>query len=163
MGFAAGATGKIPIRKAEKQTIDYLIQSVEDHPVSSKILAAKGDNELAVFHDLCGVWCKGLIDKVATLKGGRQALIDWKTTGCQSEQEFKDSIYRFGYDVQGAFYINLYQCVTGEWLPFYWVCVSKRTYETWVLKLSHDQYTTGKRWYEDMLTVYERSLHAKSE
>jgi hypothetical protein len=145
-------TGKKGIRPSEKSMLGNMVASIKDHPEASKLLAAPGEVELAVVADLGGLnghLSKGLIDKRC-----RKCLVDFKSTGAMDEQEFLNSFYKFGYDSQGAHYVDLMHAHLKEFLPIFFVCVSKRSYKTWVVRLSPEQYTTGRRWYRDILRLY---------
>jgi len=145
-------TGKTALRPKERATIRGMVTSLRDHPEASKFLKAPGEIELAVVSDLGGlngVLSKGLIDKKC-----RKCLVDLKSTGCGSEEEFKDSFYKFGYYAQGAYYVDLVAAHTGEYLPLFFVCASKSTLRTWVTRLTPEQYACGRLWCMDILRLY---------
>jgi hypothetical protein len=143
-------TGKRALRPSERQVVKNMVSAVREHPEASKFLNAPGDVELAVVSDLgFGPLSKGLIDKRC-----RKCLVDFKSTGHMDEAEFLNSIYEFGYDSQGAYYTDLVQKHLGEFLPLFFVCASKRSYKAWVVRLTPEQYVTGRRWYRDVLRLY---------
>ena len=91
----------------------------------------------------------------------RKCLADLKTTGYRTAAEFKDAIVKFGYASQAAFYVDLYASVTGEYLPWVFVCVSKDTFDVWYEVMTNEQLAFGRRWYQDVLTLYERHNDAQ--
>lgn len=149
-------TGKVALRASEYALLGTMVRAVREHPKAGKILEAEGEIELTAIADLHGTGVplsKGLLDKVLPGK----AIVDWKSTGCVSPEQFKESIYKFRYNVQGAYYRDLYNACTGEWLPFIWVCVSKNPpYECWVERLQPEQYVSGAQWYKAVLSLYAR-------
>ena len=121
--------GKNLLRKSENQLVDNMIFALEHSEIGDQFLKTPGGTELAIFgtlgdsdgdhllrkHDTL---CKGLVDKVTD-----NYLWDIKTTNCQDEQEFKDSILKFNYDSQFAMYRELYFSATGTYKPCAWLCV----------------------------------------
>jgi hypothetical protein len=145
-------TGKRAIRPSERNTIKQMVASLRDHAEAKKFLDAPGEAQLVVVSDLGAVGgqlSKGLIDKRC-----RKCLVDIKHTGYMDEKEFLNQIYDYGYDSQGAHYIDLMAAHVKEFLPLFLVCVSKRSYKTWIHRITPEQYATGRRWYRDMLRLY---------
>lgn len=148
-------TGKRALQPKERESIKQMVLSLRQDPETRKILEAPGECELAVVSDLGvapSVLSKGLIDKKC-----RACIVDIKGTGYFNEAEFIDQFYKYGYDSQGAHYVDLVHAHTGEYLPFFFVCVSERSLQVWIQRLTPEQYVTGRRWYRDMLRLY--SLH----
>ena len=50
--------------------------------------------------------------------------------------------------------IDIVHANTGKFLPFFWICVSKRSYEVWITRLDPVFYATGRRWYQDVLSLW---------
>jgi len=147
-------TGKVALRPKEHAELRELIRATKAEPAAKKILDALGDAELTAIGQLVkGVWCKALIDKVC--KG---CLVDLKTTSTENQQQFEDSIIKYGYDSQAAFYVDLFKEVTDEdqVRPFFWLCVSKRNYSCWVSRAQPWHIHSGRRWYRDVLGLYAR-------
>lgn len=148
-------TGKRALQPKERNSIKNMVVSLRQDPEAKKILEAPGESELAVIADLGGLngtLSKGLIDKKC-----RKCLVDLKGTGYWDEAEFINQFYKYGYDSQGAHYVDLVAAHTGEHLPLFFVCCSERSLQVWIQRLSPEQYVTGRRWYKDMLRLY--SLH----
>jgi len=141
---------KIAIRPKERALIVSLCKSVMHHEQARRIVKAEGQCEAAVISELKdGILCKGRIDKILS-----KCLVDLKTTGYGTQEEFEQAIVDYNYDSQGAFYSDLYREVTNEFKPFVWVVVSKRSFDCWVTQLQPYHLATGRRWYRDMLAVY---------
>jgi len=146
--------GRTAIMPKEKAVIASMVRALKADPTARKIIKAEGDAEVAVVAELCGVMCKARIDKV--VRGKKTFIIDLKSTGYDSREAFKDAIWKFGYAAAGAFYADIYAAATGEWVPFLFVCSSKRVESAWVERLSPEQYAAGKAWYEAILRLYSR-------
>ena len=144
--------GRIALRPSEKSLIVSMCRSVMEHPKASKIIKSDGPVEQAVIAELHpGILSKGLFDKILP-----KCLIDLKTTGYRTEEEFTEAIVKYGYDSQGSYYSDLYREVTGEYKPFVWVVVSKQSSDCWVSQLQPFHLATGRRWCSDMLSLYAK-------
>jgi hypothetical protein len=145
-------TGKIGIRPRERAQLEGMMNALYDHDQAADMIRAEGDVEIAVLARLhTGVASKGLLDKVTP-----GPIVDYKSTGLNGPEEFRKATTRYGYDSQAAYYVDLYEMATGERRPFLWVCVNKTTCEVWTMALSSEQYRAGRRWYGDMLSLWER-------
>jgi len=152
------STEKVGVRPSEKAQIGAMLKALKEHPGSGPVLKAAGDSECACVAEFDGVPVKCLADKLVRKNGDYTAIVDWKTTSALSSQEFLDSIVRFRYDVSAAYYVDIVHANTGKFLPFFWICVSKRSYEVWITKLDPLFYSTGRRWYQDVLTLWARHV-----
>lgn len=147
-------TGKRALRPKERESIKNMVLALRSDPEASKFIKAPGESELAIVSDLGvapGVLSKGLIDKKC-----RACLVDIKGTGYWDEAEFIDQFYKYGYDSQGAHYVDLAQVHFKDYLPLFFVCCSERSLKVWIQRLTPEQYVTGKRWYQDVLRLYSR-------
>jgi len=82
---------------------------------------------------------------------------DVKSTHCMNSEDFQLSFIRFGYDIQAAYYQDLYKRATGLELPFTFLCVcSKPPYPSWVTYPTPLQIATGRRHYRLCLEFYKR-------
>jgi len=98
---------------------------------------------------------KARIDRL--LASDPQYICDVKTTADGTEEGVRRSIRKFGYDVQAAWYVDLYRCITG-WAPAYiWIFgETEEPYDVHVvrataamLRLGRAKYTsTVMRWRE---------------
>ena len=146
---AERVSGLTVLKASEGKLLENLRSGLYDNEQALKILAAPGDTEVAMFAEIIpGIMSKGLADKVT--KG---AIWDLKTTYCSDPDEFVTSIAKFGYNCQAAYYQDLYQAITGKWLPFGWICCSTKTYECWIQMATPYDYHTGHLWCTDILRI----------
>lgn len=152
--FIAANPDKTVLRPSERAEVGHLVNALRANEDCKRVLDAPGEVEVAMVGQLIEglpVLCKGLADKIV-----RAGIVDIKTTGASNEDEFVDAILRYGYDAQAAYYTGLYELLTAEWRPFVWVCVSKRTLNSWVTVVPAYAYHSGRRWNETTLRLYAR-------
>jgi len=147
-----------------------MIASVKNHAMASRILFGEGNNEVSGWanHKDTGLLIKGRADRLAMDAKQNTVCVDLKTTdrGGASEAEFSKSIFSWGYDVQCAFYMDLFQCsyfvfVCVEKLPPYAVncfsmdlesvAIGRRKYESYLAKIKHCDETNSWPCYGDDL------------
>lgn len=152
--FEESQGGKKALRPKERALVVRLYNALMANSDARAIIEAQGRNQLACFAKLEGFnsLSKCLIDFER-----RMPLIDLKTTGYADEQEFKQAIVDYGYTAQAAYYTDIYAALTGEYRSFYFLCVSKRDdHKVWLTQATPGQMAHGRRWYQDVLTLYER-------
>jgi len=115
------------------ETVERMVESVRQHPVAGRIFAEPGKAQVGMF----GVFETGENEAVECLKVNcceRKGLIDWLPTSmpvivdlkkCRdaSKAGFRRQIGQLRYDVQAAYYRDLYRDITGESRAWQWVCV----------------------------------------
>ena len=118
------------------------------------------DTQVALFGEMEGVKVKSLLDILPRSDRYSHALADMKTTAEMSEQHFARTIARFGYHIQGALYLDLYNAITGENRDaFYIVWVhSKAPYEPAMRPLSPSALSEGRRWYKTALRQWKKCI-----
>ena len=90
-----------------------MADSVASHPTAAKLLL-KGRAQVGCFAEFSlggSVLRKGLIDWVPD---DMAVLVDLKTSGCASKSEFTRSVASFRYDVQAAYYTDLWSDLSSE-------------------------------------------------
>jgi hypothetical protein len=128
-------------------------------------MAQDWDTQVAVVGKLAGAAdCKCLIDIVPHKDGPYgNALVDLKTTGdLDSEESVARTISRFGYHVQAAFYLDLWNWVSGEDRKEFWfVFQSNRApYEVVAAPMDQRVIDYGRRWYAEAMLSYANCLKA---
>ncbi len=115
------------------ETVERMVESVRKHPVASRLFAEPGRAQVGMF----GGFETGKDEAIECLKVNcceRKGLIDWlpaktpvivdlKKTRDASRAGFRRQIGQLRYDVQAAYYRDLYRDITGESRAFQWVCV----------------------------------------
>lgn len=115
------------------ETVERMVESVRKHPVASRLFKEPGRAQVGMFGDFetgkdeaiecLKVNCcerKGLID---WLPEKTPVIVDLKKTRDASRAGFRRQIGQLRYDVQAAYYRDLYRDITGETRAFQWVCV----------------------------------------
>lgn len=97
--------GKIRIDEEKYQQVRAVAAAILEHGIASGLLAEDGMVEASGIwrDDRFGVLCKMRPD---FLFADFSAIIDVKTTGNASRDEFQRTAWRFRYDMQAAFYIE---------------------------------------------------------
>lgn len=96
---AAALASGLPVLKAEEaETARAMARAVLEHPTASKLLAAADHQELSV---LWG-WQKARLDAIINTV----AVVDLKTTDDASPDAFSRSLWKYGYHIQGAHYLE---------------------------------------------------------
>lgn len=103
----------VPIlTKEEAVELGGMMAAVRNHPTARSILDAKGNNEVCCWktHKPTGLLLKGRADRVTTDNKNLTVIADLKTCqhGGGNEEDFSRDIWRYGYDVQAAFYLDLF-------------------------------------------------------
>lgn len=141
-----------PSIKSEVATnISGMIASVKRHSMASRILFGEGNNEVSGWanHKDTGLLIKARADRLAMDAKQNTVCVDLKTTdrGGASESEFSKSILSWGYDVQCAYYMDLFQCSY-----FVFVCVEKLPpYAVNCFSMAQETIEIGRRKYESYL------------
>lgn len=148
--------GKIGIRPTEYAALSAMFKAVEAvAPAFKMFRAALQDNELCVVGTLPGhtATSKARIDAVR-----ENTIFDLKTTHWD-ESTFIDSMFKYRYFAQAAYYYDLHGIVDGKFRTgFAFVCVMSR--EPWsVYRIDVDPaiLAAGRRWYDDILTLKEKN------
>lgn len=150
--FRAQNEGKEFVDKEQADALHAMRDSVMADPVAREILGRSGNNEVACFkvHERTGLLLKGRADRICSDNAGRITIPDLKTVqlGAARPDEFSRSIFKWGYDIQAAFYIDLFG---GEFFVF--VAVEKEPpYAVKCYSLKQDSIERGRRIYEGILT-----------
>lgn len=127
---------------------------VRSHPAAGDLLKV-GVAEVTAFAELCGVRCKGRIDWMPKPKRkGENLLVDLKTT-TDSSYGFAKSIANFGYDMQAAFYLDMFEAITGQTASWVFIAVEKEPpYEPAVYRLNEESVEAGREKYQQALADY---------
>lgn len=120
------AAGEVPIVRDDWEAMTALADSVLTHPVAGPLFEA-GTPEQSIYatDSETGVWMRGRVDWTTQSEGG-PLLVDLKTTVSADPSEFSRSVVRYGYDLQAAWYLRIWQAITGEEPQFLHVLAEKK-------------------------------------
>lgn len=106
---AARAAGRIPIKPADDQTIDLMVDALRAHPDAGPLFARDGVAEQTLIYQdkETGVWCRVMTDWMPTVDpDGRVLVVDYKSAVSADPTAFARSVAAYGYHDQGAFYTD---------------------------------------------------------
>lgn len=145
--FSASHVGRTVLTMQQTLTANVLAQSVRSSKAAMRYLAS-GAAELSMEWN-SGVACKGRID---WLSASSPAIVDVKTTKDASPESFFASAWRLGYHGQFAWYVDGYERVTGQRLPFVVIAVEKtHPYVVQVYRVSEAYLELGRELYASLL------------
>jgi len=144
--------------RAAQRRGDALTKSKE----TGAFFACERKAQVVVIAELDGVLCKGMLD-LELPQDGEVVIGDIKTTSMLDAVMFNESIVKYGYASQAAFYCDLYASAT-DIVPrdFFNIVVSKTAHDddgvpvTWRVRYTPEMLAFGRRWYQDVLRLKEK-------
>lgn len=107
-------------KQEQLETVNKMVEAVRAHPVASRLFAEAGRAQVGIFGEFESCERKGLID---WLPNSTPVIVDLKKTRDASRHGFRRQMGQLRYDVQAAYYRDLYRDITGETRAWQWVCV----------------------------------------
>lgn len=160
--FTAQAGLRTVLDQDDYRTVVNTAQAVLSHPQASLIIASATDKETTgIFKDpATGVMCKMRIDGICKDLG---IIIDLKTTLDASENEFKKSIFNFGYDRQAAFYVHGCETLGIKITDYLLIAVEKEPpYALRTYRVLDEVIQEAKKENEKLLSIYAECLKNNS-
>jgi len=150
--------GRIIVKPDVFAQAELAFKRIRGDPVIAVILK-DADFQVWIEAEFQGIPVKGLID-IAPKDPGGVALVDFKTTASAAVRQFGRAIYNFGYHVQAAFYLDLWNAATGEKRNTFLHVIqeSGEPYEIGRRMLDADWLTLGRGMYESAIELYARCL-----
>ncbi len=154
--------GVTVFKQEEIETVERMVEAVREHPVAGRLFAEPGKAQVGMF----GVFETGLDEAIECLKVNcceRKGLIDWlpnttpvivdlKKCRDASKAGFRRQIGQLRYDVQAAYYRDLYRDITGETRAWQWVCVEDQApFAVAVYQLDTESCEVGSRTWQSWL------------
>jgi len=120
---AAYAAGKVPVHRGDLLAASRIARAVRRHPLARAVLAS-GEPEVSFYwrDPETGVTCRARVDWLVPGK----ALVDVKTVGRYGGADpaaFGRQCATLDYPMQAAHYVDGWEAVTGELLPFVHIVV----------------------------------------
>jgi hypothetical protein len=143
--------GQVIIRPKERREAQQLIEVALANDSIKRCLNAKGYCEAGLVADIDGVRFRSWIDKLLP-----KCIVDIKTSRAANEGAFLDSISKYGYDGQGALYLDQAEALGMGQLSYAWLVISKTSNRAWVQEMPPWAYWTGKRWIASMVRSHRR-------
>lgn len=152
--------GLTRISEAKYRDAQAAAEAVRGHEAAGHLLDTS-DTQVALYGELCGVMVKALVD-IAPQNGTHHenALADLKTFRGWDKGAFARQVGALGYHVQAAWYLDLWNAVTGENRDEWLFVVSENTapYTCNVFRLNPDAIEAGREWYRKALADWKEML-----
>jgi hypothetical protein len=114
------ARGVTVFKQDAIETVERMVEAVREHPVAGRLFAEPGKAQVGMFGEFESCERKGLID---WLPATTPVIVDLKKCRDASKAGFRRQIGQLRYDVQAAYYRDLYRDITGETRAWQWICV----------------------------------------
>lgn len=139
--------GITPVKEEVAEAVYRMAEKVGRRLAEMGIVFDAAQSELAVAAEIEGAWCRAMIDNAPADPG--RPLYDLKTTTDASPDAVIRAVETYGYDVQAAHYLDVWETVTGERRAFRFVFVEKDPpHEVAVVQL-HDDPDDDADWMAD--------------
>jgi hypothetical protein len=116
------AAGRIPLLSRDVGTVHEMAEKLREHPIASALFEpGSGRAEQTLIWRESGTWvedvdgeavpraawvpCRALVDWLRHPGGGRLLVPDYKTCASAAPADVEKAIARYGYHIQGAFYL----------------------------------------------------------
>jgi len=167
--FKEANEGKTIVTSSQKSLVDSMIDSYEKSFV--KVGKPGNEKEVAISSFFTGGSAEetlcGEIDgyKVKVRFDYRKefddfgSINDLKTTGSSisTKQEVEEICSYWGYDLSAALYVDLVTQETGKPHDFYFIFISKKTYETKIFKASNEMLSRGRASYKKAISLLKEA------
>lgn len=160
--FTASAEieGKTPVRPQHTRLVAELRKSVMHNPQWRKVIEHAGATQVTLVGDEpatgLSLTMKGRVDKAIRV-GGKIVLVDYKTTGTASSEDWPSSMAKYHYYAQAALYADLFESIAGERPEFLFLVVSKRRpHGSWHYRMTPHDFEIGREDYRVAATLHGR-------
>ncbi len=141
--------GVTVFKQEEIETVERMVEAVREHPVAGRLFAEPGKAQVGMFGEFESCERKGLID---WLPNTTPVIVDLKKCRDASKAGFRRQIGQLRYDVQAAYYRDLYRDITGETRAWQWVCVEDQApFAVAVYQLDTESCEVGSRTWQSWL------------
>lgn len=156
--WKASQTKPIITQEAAKR-IAGMIASIKNHPMAGRLLyGEKAKREVSAwkFHQRTGLLMKARADVVTEDRAGMTTLVDLKSVQREGakESEFSKSIFNWGYDVQSAWYLDIFGAS-------FWCFVAVEKFPPYAVAcytLSPESIAVGRQKYESYLSSIKKCV-----
>lgn len=107
------AAGRVPILRDKFLEVETMAESVLAHPDACAYLDQPGDAEVSVFAEVDGVPVRARFDFLPEQGQRRRIAVDLKTTISAAKRDVENSVAKYGYFIQRAWYLDALNAVTG--------------------------------------------------
>jgi len=140
------------LTKEDDWALTEMQKNVRANGLARKISGSTGDRELSILSERSGVPVKCRVDKVCP----GVALVDLKTTRDASARFFERDAVNRGYHRQAAWYLEIWERLTGEKLPYVIIAVENDApYGVNTFSLHESLIECGKRQNDELFAAIE--------
>ena len=140
----ARAKGQTPLKAEEVDEVGAISDAVRNRLAAMGIRFDTARSEMVALAEVDGTVCRAMIDNAPA--DPRLPLYDLKTTTDANPDALVRAVMAWGYDVQAAHYLDVWQAATGERRKMRFVFVEKSApYEVAVVEL-HDDPSSESDW-----------------
>lgn len=155
--FKLSNSGKTVISCDDDEMVKGIVTAFGAIPKASAILS-NGKAELSAFAVIGGVRVKARFD---FLMSKAPVILDIKTTRSSNKKDFQRQCEDFGYYVQGAFYADIAEAVTGKAHGFGLIPIEKEPPFLWsIYQLDQAFIEIGRREYLALLDKHKNTIGA---
>lgn len=137
-----------------------MCKRMHDRAAQFPIMQTMGQIQAALFHGEGPVRRKGLLDWTPNKEA---VIVDLKCVEDCSDRGFNNAVEAFGYDIQAAWYIDLWQLVTGETAArqFGFICIEwDEPHEAEFFVLTDWRVEQGRKKYQRYLDTYQECMRS---
>ena len=119
----AREAGLTPLKADDVAAVDLMASSVKRQLALMGITLSPDRSEMVAVADIDSIMCRAMIDNAPA--DNRLPLYDLKTTTDASPEAITRAVEAYGYDVQAAHYLDVWEAATGERRKFRFIFVEK--------------------------------------
>lgn len=120
---AARDAGKTPIKPRDGQKVTTMADAIRTHPIAGALFrpgSGHAEQSLIWVDQATGVWRRAMLDWLPdnVSISGRLIIPDYKTADSIDDESISRSIYQYGYNAQGAWYIDAARALVADKVAF---------------------------------------------
>lgn len=136
----------VPLKSDVVEQIETMAEILRRRMVQNKIIIDPVCSEIVGIGEIDGCWVRAMFDNAPKAE---KVLYDFKTTTDAHPETCIKTIENYGYDVQAAHYLDVWEAATGERREFHFIFQEKEPpFETAVIRLLNSEGHSAD-WMED--------------
>ena len=153
--FAEENGGKTILTKELEERAQAIVEAYKLNPIALNLIDACEHKEISLFFEQSGFDFKARLDLLSV---DNLIIGDVKTTSSADPEEFSRSIYKFGYHMQAAFYIDAVKAALGLEITDYIIAAieTKEPYGTAIYMLDDESIEIGRIAYKKAIAMLDK-------
>lgn len=153
------AAGSVPLLREDYETVQAMAEALRSNPTAMALLSHGAAEKSVFWTDERGIERRCRYDYIPALSV--PAIVDYKSTVDASKREFGRSTYKFGYDIQDAWYREAAEAIGLGEVSFAFVAQEKTPpYLAAVYELDERAREIGRRRVARALDIYQQCTEA---